>query len=88
MINSIDLNIRLSLFALSGYKISLLDKYDLEPDIKIVSKQGIQRAFCTFCGNEVKHFYPDLDSDLIKEGFENHDHFCESFQIHLEENLV
>ena len=69
MINSIDLTVRLSLFSLSGYTISTLDKYDFEPDIRLVSKEGIQRAFCTFCGNEVKNFDPAF------EGQDNHDHF-------------
>lgn len=88
MFVSIDLSIRLSLFTLSGYQISTLDKYDLEPDIRLVSKDNIQRAFCTFCGNEINHFDPDFDPDLYDEKMENHDHFCESFQIYLEENLV
>ncbi len=81
MINSIDLTIRLSLFSLSGYTISTLDKYDLEPDIRLVSKDGIQRAFCTFCGNEVKNFDPAF------EGQDNNDHFCDLFQKHLDQIL-
>ena len=88
MITSIDLNVRLSLFALSGYTIATLPKYDLEPDIKTVTKQGIQRAFCTFCGNEVNHFDPDFDPVSYDEQIENHDHFCESFQMHLDANLI
>ncbi len=81
MINSIDLTVRLSLFSLSGYTISTLDKYDLEPDIRLVSKEGIQRAFCTFCGNEVKNFDPAF------EGQDNHDHFCDLFQKHIDQKL-
>ncbi|BBL22330.1 MULTISPECIES: hypothetical protein [Acinetobacter] len=81
MITSIDLNIRLSLFALSGYQITTLDKYDMEPDIKIVAKQGIQRAFCTFCGSEVENFDPQF------QGMYNHDHYCQSFQKYFDEHL-
>ena len=81
MITSIELNIRLSLFALSGYQISTLDKYDMEPDIKIVAKQGIQRAFCTFCGSEVENFNPQL------QGMDNHDHNCQSFHKYVDERL-
>lgn len=81
MITSIDLSIRLSLFSLSGYTISTLDKYDFEPDIRLVTKEGVQRAFCTFCGNEVKSFDPDF------EGPENHDHLCDSFQKNIDQHL-
>ena len=77
MLHSIEHNIRLSLFALSGYSISTLDKYDFEPDIHVVKNDLTQRAFCSCCGKEVSDF------DTSIEGPMNHNHICDRFeQIH------
>jgi hypothetical protein len=76
---SLNLKTRLSLFALSGYSLGTLDKFDFEPDIRLVKNSLVTRAFCTCCGREIMNFDLNYDDNSHDEDSHNHDHICDVF---------